>query len=83
MAILRYVDLKVNLWILNTQEERLSMVVEIMQWFGVCFSGFSGVGPIHQKNGNLDRFVYRDILEEKMIAYILLHGSSMNISIRQ
>ena len=31
-----------------------------------CFSGFSGVRPIHRINDNMDQFFYRDILEEKM-----------------
>ena len=34
-----------------------------------CFSDFSGVGPIHQTNGIMDRFVYFDILEEKMVPH--------------
>ena len=34
-----------------------------------CFSGFSGVGPIHRINGIMDRFVYCDTLKEKMVPY--------------
>ena len=35
-----------------------------------CFSGFSVVGPIYRINGIMDRFVYRDILEEKMFPHV-------------
>ena len=31
----------------------------------VCFSGFNGVGPMHQINRIMDWFVYRDIPEGK------------------
>ena len=38
-----------------------------MQWFGVVFFGFSRVEPIHRINSIMELFVYRDILEEKMV----------------
>ena len=34
-----------------------------------CFSGISGLGPLFQFNGIIDRFVYRDILEKQMVPF--------------
>ena len=53
----------------------------VMVWG--CFSGFGGVGPIHQINAITDRFVYYDILEEKMVPHADNNASSMDISTRQ
>ena len=33
-----------------------------------CFSGY-GVGPLHLINGHMDRFQYKNILEEYMVPY--------------
>jgi transposase len=38
----------------------------IMVW--TCFSG-GGVGPFHKINGIMDRFIYKDILDTKMLPY--------------
>ena len=50
------------------------MVMEKVQWVLVFFvqgyfSGFSGVGFIHQINDIMDQFVYGDILKEKMVPH--------------
>ena len=34
-----------------------------------CFSGISGLGPLFQISGIMDRFVYRDILEKQMVPF--------------
>ena len=34
-----------------------------------CFSSISGLGPLFQINGIMDRFVYRDILEKQMVPF--------------
>ena len=39
----------------------------VMVWG--CFSGISGLGPLFQINGIMDRFVYRDILEKQMVPF--------------
>lgn len=38
----------------------------VMVWG--CFSGF-GIGPLHKIEGNMDRFQYKDILENQMVPY--------------
>lgn len=38
----------------------------VMVWG--CFSGH-GIGPIHQINGIMDRFVYKEILHNVMLLY--------------
>ena len=39
----------------------------VMDWG--CFSGISGLGPLLQINGIMERFVYRDILEKQMVPF--------------
>ena len=39
----------------------------VMVWG--CFSGISGLEPLLQLNGIMDRFVYRDILEKQMVPF--------------
>ena len=39
----------------------------VMDWG--CFSGVSGLGPLLQINGIMERFVYRDILEKQMVPF--------------
>ena len=34
-----------------------------------CFSGFSGGGPIYRIKGIMDKYVYRDILKEKVVPH--------------
>ena len=39
----------------------------VMVWG--CFSGICGLGSLLQKNGIMERFVYRDILEIQMVSF--------------
>ena len=39
----------------------------VMGWG--CYSGISGLGPLLQINGIMERFVYRDILEKQLVPF--------------